>query len=306
MIAILMSTYNGAKYIREQLQSIVDQTIVEWKLYIRDDCSTDETTDIIREFMAKDDRIMLTIGSRNLRSCQSFHVLSAEHVDAAPYFMYCDQDDIWFPNKIDETLKQMLKIEGSHQYCLVYSTQKLVDGDGCELHRPYPDYSRKNFDIKHILLENPVYGCTMMVNQALLKKSMPIANSAENHDYWIVLNAISLGAAISYIDKALMYYRQHESNVSGNVHRSSFFGRMNRLIKSDKDLQYFTQRNIMFSDFLIHSKDWISKQNKILIQDYVNHTNKGGIRSILYLWKNSFRKEKLIQTLYFYTLILLK
>ncbi len=306
MIAILMSTYNGERYIREQLQSIICQTVTEWTLYIRDDGSNDSTLDIIRDFASRDSRIRLDIGHTNLRACQSFHVLSQEHKDKAKYYMYCDQDDIWFPNKIDETLKQMLKIEGSHQYCLIYSTQKLVDGDGRELDRPYPDYSRKNFNLKHILLENPVYGCTMMINSALLKKSMPIVNSAENHDYWIVLNAISLGAAISYIDKPLMYYRQHENNVSGNVHRSSFFGRMNRLIKSGQDLQYFIRRNLMFSDFLIYSKDWLSKQNRILIQDYINHTNKGGIRSVLYLWKNSFKKEKLIQTIYFYTLILLK
>ena len=113
MIAILLSTYNGSKYLREQLNSIIDQTVKDWILYVRDDGSTDETIDIIKEYVSLYPNINYIEDIQNLGSARSFMKLLS--LVEADHYMFCDQDDVWLPTKIEVSLMEMKK----QKYCIL-------------------------------------------------------------------------------------------------------------------------------------------------------------------------------------------
>ena len=110
MIAILMATYNGEKYIETQLKSILCQTIRDWVLYIRDDGSTDRTLSVISKFIKKDIRIKLVSDTVEHRGADNSFMWLLNKVNA-DYYMFCDQDDYWLPNKIENTISRMDSIE---------------------------------------------------------------------------------------------------------------------------------------------------------------------------------------------------
>lgn len=304
MIAILLSTYNGSKYLSKQLDSLLQQTFEEWNLYIRDDCSTDDTIEIILHYCNLDKRIhFINESSQNLRAPKSFEKLMEFAMDKADYFMFCDQDDYWNNDKIEITFAEMQKQEKySNENILIYGTQLLVDEDLVDLNLPIPKHYRENFGLKTLLVENPVYGCTMMINKNLLKRSLPFSNHVENHDYWIAFIASSLSARVSYIDKPLMLYRQHSSNLSGNYKDSHFKQRLKRLI-GNKEMISFKKRNLMFSDALKQTSNALSSTNRYLIEAFIKKTSKGGISAVLFLISKKIKKQKIIQNIQLHLLM---
>jgi rhamnosyltransferase len=104
-IAILLSTYNGENYISEQINSIINQTNSNWTLYIRDDGSSDGTLDIITRFVTDYENIVLLDSSINIGTLESF-IWLMQNVNSS-YYMFCDQDDIWLPNKIDISFSEL-------------------------------------------------------------------------------------------------------------------------------------------------------------------------------------------------------
>ena len=110
-----MATYNGGKYIREQLDSIINQTYVNWKLYIADDCSNDETVDIIKDFISRDNRIEFKINTCRKGACQNFATLLEEHISDGDFFMFSDQDDVWHRKKIEKSVAAITVLNNSQK-----------------------------------------------------------------------------------------------------------------------------------------------------------------------------------------------
>ena len=104
-LAILLSTYNGMNYLEEQVSSLLAQTYTDWKLYIRDDASTDNTLALIHELAKRDERIIVMPSGRNLGAKEGF-MWMLRNVEA-DYYMFCDHDDVWLPRKVELTLKRM-------------------------------------------------------------------------------------------------------------------------------------------------------------------------------------------------------
>lgn len=301
-VIILLACYNGSKFVRQQLESIISQTYINWVLNIRDDGSTDDTLDIIFEYSLKEPRIqILKDDLGNLRSSLNFNALMRSCQDQGEYFMFCDQDDIWHANKVEETLKRMQEIENKKP-SLVFGTQSLIDENGEKIPLEPRNY---NFPIQleTLLATNFVYGCTMMINKELLKRSISIPASAENHDYWIALIAAISQANTSYISTPLMSYRQHSNNVSGSFKDSSFINRLNRL-KNNKEIISIRKRTKMFGDLLSFSNSWISDNDKKLIFNYNQIVPKGGIQALSFVLKNQIRKISIISTFNYYYSIL--
>lgn len=297
-----MATYNGSKYIKQQLDSLLSQTYQQWQLFIRDDGSSDDTVQTILAYVEQDSRISLIEDNLgNLRSSLNFNALMEYAQDLGEYFMFCDQDDIWFETKIEETLIRMKEIEMGGP-ALVFGTQALIDENG----RGIPiDSKNYNFKIRleTLIATNFIYGCTMMINRKLLKKSIPIPSSAENHDYWIALIAASCTAKTSYISHPLMYYRQHSSNVSGSFRDASFFNRIKRL-RDNKEFVTIVKRTKMFEDLLSHTDSWISDQDKIFLVNYNRIVPSGGLRALNFVLSNKIQKLSKVSTLNYYFSIL--
>lgn len=230
-VLVLMSTYNGEKYIREQLDSIQNQDYSNKFLLIRDDGSTDNTIPIIQEYQQRFSNISLIIG-KNIGVWRSFFELCKEANGKAEYYALADQDDYWMPDKISaavtiiENYKSKIPFLYAGNKTLVDSTLQPIQSE--------IDYSFEQIpSFGNALVENICTGCTCVMNQALLTevcKYMP--EKVIMHDWWIYLIATVFGTVI-YDTNSYILYRQHGENVYGTIvkKKSLFYHRLKELGK---------------------------------------------------------------------------
>ena len=219
VIEVVLPTYNGAAYLRQQVASIDQQTLRPQRLIIRDDGSTDGTRELLASLKQDyGDWLALLPADGNL-GC-SANVNRLLEITRAPYVALADQDDHWLPGKLEASLtllKQLEQIHGVEMPLMVHSDLSLIDGDGMPLGCSYLqlqrlDPSRTGLD--DLLLTNVVTGCTVLLNQALLKTALPIPAEALMHDWWLALVASATGV-IGFLPEPAVLYRQHGSNVLG-------------------------------------------------------------------------------------------
>ena len=212
-VAILVSTYNGEKYLREQMDSLLRQEGVAVEIFVRDDGSTDSTISIIEDYAKKNSNVHLNIG-KNLGVGNSFMNLVEHAPDDFDYYAFSDQDDIWLENKLSKAIEAIKDIDGPALYC---SNQALVDSAGKRIGIRFdttPDLSAEK-----ILVHNNATGCTMVWNsdlQKVLRTHQPSQELLKNriHDVWVGMVA-SVCGKIVYDENSYILYRQHENNVVG-------------------------------------------------------------------------------------------
>lgn len=218
-IAILMATYNGEKYICQQIDSILSQTCKDWELYIHDDGSTDNTIAVVESYVEKyPDKIHLIDGKSTGGAKYNFFYMFGQV--EAPYYMTCDQDDVWLDKKIELTYDKMLAIEDKADVpCLVYTELRVVDSELNTIADTMSEYQSLDCHkrtINQFILQNSVTGCTMMINRALRDKMLRITDIDNTimHDWWAALVAAQFGKT-AFIDEATILYRQHGDNSLG-------------------------------------------------------------------------------------------
>ncbi|TWJ33021.1 glycosyltransferase family 2 protein [Geobacter argillaceus] len=220
-IDILLATYNGSDYLIEQLDSIIGQTFADWRLLARDDGSTDTTPEILRAYQAQlPDRITIVPGEgRSLGARGNFAALMARA--DGDYLMFCDQDDVWLPDKIEQTLAEMRRLEKSHGETtplMVHTDLAVVDealrGVADSLWRFQHSDPVGGKALNRLLVQNTVTGCTVMINRALLELALPIPPEAVMHDWWLALAATAFGV-IGHVAVPMVLYRQHGANDIG-------------------------------------------------------------------------------------------
>ena len=214
-VAILMSTYNGEKYLQEQMDSLLRQIGVSVEIFVRDDGSTDGTIDILKHYLKKNPNIQLKLG-KNVGVGNSFMSLVSSVPDDFDYYAFSDQDDIWLDNKLSKAIEMIGENKRSTLYC---SNQILVNsiGERCGIRfKLKPDCS-----VEQCFQTNHVTGCTMVWNNSLHailsnKSNLPTSSLLENriHDVWVSSVAGLVGDV--YCDEyAYILYRQHDNNVVG-------------------------------------------------------------------------------------------
>lgn len=218
-IAILMATYNGEKYICQQIDSILSQTCKDWELYIHDDGSTDNTIAAVESYVEKyPDKIHLIDGKSTGGAKYNFFYLFGQV--EAPYYMTCDQDDVWLDKKIELTYDKMLTIENKADVPrLVYTELRVVDSELntiADTMSGYQSLDCHKRTINQFILQNSVTGCTMMINRALRDKMLHITDIDNTimHDWWAALVAAQFGKT-AFIDEPTILYRQHGDNSLG-------------------------------------------------------------------------------------------
>ncbi len=222
-IDILLATYNGADYIRAQIDSIINQTYTNWRLLVSDDGSTDGTVDIIQEYVEKDKRIVLVSNGRKYGSARD-NFMGLMRKATADYVAFCDQDDIWKKNKLEITISVILANEkrlGSSTPLLVYTDLQVVDKKLESIASSYYSFMNINplrSDLNELLVQNVVTGCTMLINNAL--RLLVLETGAINdkriimHDWYMGIFASIYGQLI-YVPQATVLYRQHGDNSVG-------------------------------------------------------------------------------------------
>lgn len=227
-ISIAMATYNGAQYIQEQLQSFVDQTRQPDELIITDDCSTDQTEAIVREF-AKTAPFAVEFhrNEKNLGYCGNFN--AALMKTTGDLVFLSDQDDVWFSEKIEHMIGVA---ESNPQALVLMNDAALTDGDLNEVGLT------KIGQIKSagLSMRSFVMGCCCAVRRELLDICLPISDGYKGHDNWLVFFAEGLDAKLIE-DKPLQYYRRHESNASQFiVNRTTKVTRFHRFLHQVRSL----------------------------------------------------------------------
>jgi len=209
--AVVMPVYNGEDFLEDQLNSILNQTYQDFKLYIYDDLSTDNSRLIIERYREQDKRIFLI--TNRYRKGVIKNINDALNEVNAEYYFLADQDDIWVGDK----LKVQMKILQDTETIMTFSNLELIDRDGMSIGKDFWKTMKINpVDANKpeiIALKSIVTGCTMGFKKKLLIKALPINESAIMHDHWLSFFAASYKVKPIY-DK-LVLYRQHQKNLIG-------------------------------------------------------------------------------------------
>ncbi|QXZ09311.1 glycosyltransferase [Comamonas sp. Y33R10-2] len=305
-VAILMATYNGSRFISEQIESLMEQTFKNWILYVRDDLSTDETLSIVESYAENDKRIKIVRdGKGRLGACQNFaRLCQFIDRDAFDYFMFCDQDDRWRSEKIEISVSTLenLEVNYKNDFLLAYGTLLYTDSKGVLLKISSPDFSSTP-TLGKIIAQNYIYGCTMIMNKKLFNEIGVIPEASENHDYWIALVAMFNDAKTQYISQPLVFYRQHDSNVSGSYMNSSLLNRIKRLKNKSMEQSIF-RRKAMIQEIFVRYQEVEKNFNILLLTRYLNFLQFGGIANFYYVFDYGVRNFKFHSNiLYYYALI---
>ncbi len=220
-IDILLATYNGGRFVEDQIRSVLEQTYPQWRLIIRDDGSTDNTLSIIHRYkqIYSDKITVVEDDHANLGACRNFGKLL--EYSTADYTMFCDQDDVWLPRKIELTLEKMRSLEerhGSNTPLLVYTDMHVVDENLSVTAESFWKNQAFNPEIGkslgRFMVSNVATGCTVMMNRKLRDLAVPIPREAMMHDWWVGLLSAALGKN-DYVREPTMLYRQHVGNAVG-------------------------------------------------------------------------------------------
>jgi glycosyltransferase involved in cell wall biosynthesis len=212
LVNILLTTYNGSKFLREQLESFDAQTLQPERVTIRDDGSTDDTNSLVETWAAARPGVTLLRGER-LGVTNNFFALLAHRDDESEYFAFSDQDDVWLPNKIERAVAALGKFPADipAMYC---TRVEYVDENLQHL-----GYSRipKGTGFGNALVENIATGCTMMLNRSARELVCTrIPEKAIIHDWWCYM-AVSAFGQVIYDERPSIRYRQHANNLTGGT-----------------------------------------------------------------------------------------
>lgn len=215
LVSVALATYNGALFLRQFLDSVLQQSWSNIELIACDDGSTDGTIEILREYQERAP-IRIFLNPTQLGYCQNFS--KAISLCQGYWIALADQDDIWEKNKLE------LLVEGIQSHDAICSDAYLMDSSNQITHASLFKHSKVRFptEFRTACLEHFATGCTMLLTRDFAQTVVPIPPSVSYHDYWIALQAIR-NHGIQVLHRPLVRYRQHGKNVLGAKGRESFF-----------------------------------------------------------------------------------
>ena len=279
-ISVAMATCNGEKFIGKQIDSILAQTMQPTEIIICDDASTDNTIAILKQYEEKK-LIKLYSNDRRLGVIDNFKKAVSLTSDGH-YIALSDQDDIWLPQKLEQTHQQLIKIDSGMHPCIVYSDMMMIDENEQHINHSFLNelgLDKYEHSLITLLYANFVAGCTVLMNTKMRELFATIPkNKSFNHDTWIALIAFSIGKA-KKLPSPFMLYRKHAHNVSFANHRKK-----SRLLKAVDHLKsafvqndFLNDQIVLVKEFYKHFKDDLSEDNKKVIQQFLKHENKSSL-----------------------------
>ena len=261
-IQILLSTYNGEKYLEEQIESLRKQVGVDFSIFVRDDGSTDNTKSILEKY-AKEGALIWYDGE-NIKPAHSFFDLM-KNASEFDYYAFCDQDDVWANNKLFMAIEKLNKCEVKTP-SMYFSRAQLVDERLNTIKSK--NYPKDKFTFGTALIRNNVTGCTMVFNKTLLE----LVNHynpkyLSMHDHWIYVLCLALNGNIIYDANSYIKYRQHESNACGAD--NSLINRFKKSGFSDKNKIRYNIAVQLYDNYL----GLIPKENTLLLEKIIKYHN---------------------------------
>jgi glycosyltransferase involved in cell wall biosynthesis len=279
-VDVLMATFNGSGFIESQILSLIGQTYKNWKLLIHDDGSTDETVRIIEKLIAFDDRIsLLNDGIICGGPAKNFlHLLTKSE---APLIIFCDQDDIWFENKL-AVLVEALEVETGP--CAVYGNAYAYNGHVITADKVTLIHRHDLRD--SLFLNSGVQGCSLMFNKALSNKLNKLPAYVYMHDHLLTIAAVTFGK-LKHLDTQLMFYRQHNNNVTGNV-PTSVTQRLRTFVTNSGGLidpAHYEANKAFYETY----KNKIKQEDRHLFEAYLSFPSQNYFMRMYMILKHAFK-----------------
>lgn len=284
LISIALATYNGSRFLREQLDSILGQSINNFEVVICDDSSTDNTLQILQEYASKDSRFRIFQNQQNLGFKKNFqHILS---ICKGDFIAFCDQDDIWEPNHLEVLINNI-----ENNDC-IGANSLIIDENGISQRKTLLEYwpihiMPKDAEqlFQHELYSNVIQGTASLIRVSLAKCALPFPDSIKYHDYWFALIA-GLNGKCKYIKDVVLKYRRHSSNASGYQEFS--------ILKAIKDLYRFSKDRKGFYG------DSINLLQNLQAQKDIPPQSQQVIADALKFYTNLSENKNRLSTLWFY------
>ncbi|MDR0924966.1 MAG: glycosyltransferase family 2 protein [Hungatella sp.] len=300
MVSVLLASYNGEKYIREQLDSILSQTFSDLSIVISDDLSTDGTPSIIREYEEQYPGRVRSLKNRERSGSAQNNFFRLLTSVSDEYVMLCDQDDVWLPDKAEVTLREMKRLEaawGAEVPLLVHGDLSVTDKTGNILHNSMAEYQKiavHNNRFSHYLVENNITGNTVMINRAFLRFFAEIPKECVMHDWWLGLLASCFGR-ISYIDRPLVLYRQHGENQMGSKSGKEQY--VERILNQDRIRENYRKMFVQAQMFLKLYGNEMSREQREVLEHFTGLPGKNRAEKIYTIWKYRLMKSTHMRTL---------
>ena len=301
-VLVLLSTYNGEKYLKQQLDSLYNQSGVDIHILVRDDGSSDSTLEILEKYSKTKGEIDIIKG-RNLGAAKSFFELAhIAQVEFTPYdyYAFCDQDDVWIKDKLISAVN-LLDTKSANK--LYFCRANYVDCNTNYLGTA-PDI--KFFDYTTCVYRNPALGCTMVFDKKLLNNFCLAYSSLDKihglHDDWMFKCALFTNAHVLADNNIHIQYRQHGNNVT--LAKKNIFQRYKTALKRKLTRkQDYKQDRILFRD--IYSKQIEEKCKKEFLEYLITYDN--SLRDTLrYLKIQKWKSESLLDRCIWNMMVLLR
>ena len=317
MIGILLCTYNGEAYLRQQLDSILSQdTAEDFRILVSDDGSTDGTLLLLREMSSAHPNRITLLPPHAPTGAAWRHFLSLLAAGCArdcDYIMLSDQDDVWKPEKLSRCLREMKAMEvayGTEAPLLVHCDSEITDGELRVLSPSFVQYQKmspRRCRLQQLLVQNNVVGGAVLMNQALASLVTEVPAHCVMHDQWLALLAAAFGH-IHFVPEALYYYRQHQDNVLGAARGSRVreilgrlgIGRKDGKSREEMDAHSRQVYGDLFRQarcFLEMYGDRLGPQQKKLLRAFVSMPEKSRIGKILTILRYGFTYNMLHRTI---------
>lgn len=303
-IEVLMATWNGARFLEEQLDSLFSQSFHNFRLTVRDDASTDSTLEIVEKYRSRyPERIVVHQNHTRLGACSTFALL-VQHSDA-PYVAFCDQDDIWRNDKLDLSFRAMHTVErkyGAHTPVLVFSDMELMQEDHTPIARSLWKMARVNPDragLGTMLAQNLVSGCTALANRSLILKGRPIPADATMHDAWLGLVAAAFGI-LHPLYETTIQYRQHEGNAIGAGRGWKVADSCRRLISHRQFSDQVQSSRRQAHSFAVRYANELDEAQQRVLNTWSNSQDLPAIVRHWTLYRNGLRRTNWLNTIGFF------
>ncbi|PAW51919.1 hypothetical protein CKQ80_22515 [Pseudomonas moraviensis] len=303
LIAIMLCTYNGARFLEEQLVSILKQTHTQWVIHASDDGSSDATCKLLANFQNSIgiDRLRIYEGPKQGFAKNFLSLIKNKSIEG-DYFAFCDQDDIWHPTKLEKSLSQLQKTDPD-QPSLYCSRVRLIDAKqrcvGLSPLRKYPP------TFKNALVQSLAGANTMMINRSTRSLMAVIPDDVQvvAHDWLAYLLVTASDGRVIYENAPSLDYRQHENNAIGNkTGLHSKFLRIKRFTDGK-----FTTWGDMNCQLLDRMLDHMSPENQATFRAYKTLRSAGLVKRITLFFRTGlYRQGSVENCLLFFALILKK
>lgn len=306
-IAIIMAAYNGEKFIGDQIESIMNNTCQDFVLHICDDGSIDRTLDICEQYASRyPDKIEIHKNKQNLKVVKNMLFWTVA-IDAN-YYMFCDQDDYWNRDKIKKSYDYIKSLENENigRPIAIFSDAEVVNERLETIHPSFQKHemlSSFKLELKDLLMENKLLGCSVMFNNAVrekLKVMEEVPNEIIMHDWWIGLIGAAFGKVV-YLDEPLLKYRQHGDNEVGSLGAIGYILTNINKLKLQRKLLYdlFKQAEA----FLRVYWNYLDINQREYLSEFSNFYKKSFIERRVTMIKNGYRKTGLIRNIGMFVLL---